>query len=302
MTVRPAAHSGPGTLPVALGSCRVAMCGTSHVTRSRVTAGCDKSVLLALLARRRRLLTMMAGAAMASSGHNSGGPNRPVLPFQWTEHLQNLNADEFQRRYRLPPEGFYKLLALLWPELHKPDKRKGGKRRATPHVMLAVTLRFMSGGAVTDLKLIYGLRSKKTVYSLLWQTVDAINKLLEITFKIGDANWLREREVEFAAASSAPLAWRGQVGAVDGVHFPIRNPGKAVKDSLRYFVQRKDKFAMLCIAVCDANLRFTFYDMRQMPTTHDALAWACSDLGGKEKAGYLPSPYFINGDAAFSST
>ena len=225
-----------------------------------------------------------------------------MLPFEWEEHLQRLNADEFRRRYRLPPEGFYNLLTMLWPQLHKPRKRKGGKRRTAPHVMLAVTLRFMSGGSVTDLKLIYGLRSSRTVYSLIWRTVDAINKLLPVTFKIDDPNWLREREVEFAAVSSAPLAWRGQVGAVDGVHFPIRNPGSAVKDSMRYFVQRKDKFAMLCIAVCDAKLRFTFYDMRQIPQTHDALAWTCSDLGGKEKAGYLPHPYFFNGDAAFCST
>ena len=61
MPVRPAAHSGPGTLPVAIGCGRVAGCGTSHVTRARVTAGCDKTGLLALLARRRRLLSVIPG-------------------------------------------------------------------------------------------------------------------------------------------------------------------------------------------------------------------------------------------------
>ena len=48
-----------------------------------------------------------------------------MLPFEWTEHLQKLNADEFKRRYRLPPEGFYELLTKLWPELHKERQGKG---------------------------------------------------------------------------------------------------------------------------------------------------------------------------------
>jgi hypothetical protein len=98
---------------------------------------------------------------------------------------------------------------LLWPKLqNKPSKGKGGKRRVSPHVKLAVTLRFMAGGSIDDLKLIYGLRSTKTVYNILWCTVDAINQLLPMDFPITDTNWLRELEVEFAACSSA-RHWHG---------------------------------------------------------------------------------------------
>ena len=245
---------------------------------------------------------IIAAAAATSSSTGPHGPNRPPLSFDWNDHLGRLNADEFRRRYRLTPVGFYELLTRLWPKLHRPQKRKGGKRRASPHVMLAVALRFFSGGSVDDLKLIYGLRSRNTVYSLVWRAVDAINHTLTIHFPIRDTDWLREREAEFAACSSAPLAWRGQVGAVDGVHFAMQNPGTFVDDSLRYHVYRKDKYAMLCIAVCDAKLRFTYYDMSQIPTTHDGLAWSCSPLGSQEKAGELPAPYFFNGDSAFAST
>ena len=56
--------------------------------------------------------------------------------------------------------------------------------------------------------------------------------------------------------------------AVDGVHFGQLNPGTAVENSLKYFVSRKDKYALLCIAGCDAECRFLVIDISQL------LPWA----------------------------
>ena len=88
---------------------------------------------------------------------------------------------------------------------------------------------------------------------------------------------------------------------MDGMHFGMRAPSKKdVRDPMRYYVARKDEYALLCMAVCDARRRITFYDISQAPTTHDSLAWACSSLGLDVANGKLPSPFFINGDSAFS--
>lgn len=69
----------------------------------------------------------------------------------------------------------------------------------------------------------------------------------------------------------------------------------------RYFVSRKNCFALLCIAVCDAHRRFTFFSFSTNPNTHDSLAWTDSYLGSRVEAGELPPGYFINGDAAFNA-
>ena len=73
-------------------------------------------------------------------------------------------------------------------------------------------------------------------------------------------------------------------------------------DAGRYHVSRKDEYALLCMAVCDAARRFTYYDISQVPTTHDSLAWSMSELGQRVNNGELPAPFFINGDAAFSQS
>ena len=70
-------------------------------------AGLTPSVKSTVLRRKLRLLTFIALAV--SQGHTSSntGPNRPDLPFVWEDHLGRLNQDEFRRRYRLTPTGFY---------------------------------------------------------------------------------------------------------------------------------------------------------------------------------------------------
>jgi hypothetical protein len=141
----------------------------------------------------------------------------------------------------------------------------------------------------------------------LWRTIDAINEHPDfaIKFPIDDPDALKDMESEFARAHQRRYkswSWRGNVGAVDGVDFAMRNPGKAVPNPRRYYVERKGHYCLLCMAVCDAHRRFTDFDVSFASSTHDSLAWAGSELGARVQAGELPHPYFINGDSAFTCT
>lgn len=149
-----------------------------------------------------------------------------------------------------------------------------------------------------DLSEIYRV-TRSFCYTCVYKGVDAINRVLHIRFPLHDVARLKVLESEFAA-SKWGHAWRGQVGCIDGVHFSMRSPGKAVPNPTRYFVARKDHFCILCIAICDAQRRFLFYDMSKTATTHDSLAWTATPLGKAVMEGELPHPFFINGDAAFS--
>ena len=226
--------------------------------------------------------------------------------FKWVDHVQKLTEDEFKARYRLGSDSFYTLLDRLEPHLSPASKfhalqaaRRNSGHPVEPAVKLAVCLRFLAGGQVLDLKLIYNLLAKSTVYAYVWEVVDAINMELVIEFPIEDRSKLDILEKEFRARSRNQV-WAGQVGAIDGVHFKMVKPPPHVPDGARYFVKRKDEFALLCIAICDADRRYLYYDISQCSTTHDSLAWSASGLGVQFAEGKLPEGLFINGDNAFS--
>lgn len=90
------------------------------------------------------------------------------------------------------------------------------------------------------------------------------------------------------------------MGALDGVDFKQKNPGKAVPNPRRYYVTRKGGYELLCTAICDAHRRFLYFDISQTASTHDSLAWAASPLGIRIEGGDLPRPFFLSGDNAFT--
>ena len=68
-----------------------------------------------------------------------------------------------------------------------------------------------------------------------------------------------------------------------------------------YFVSRKDKFGLLCVAICDYKRRFTCgWDMSHVGNMHDSMAWAATPMGSAINEGALPHPFFINADSAFT--
>ena len=163
-------------------------------------------------------------------------------------------------------------------------------------VEVACTLRFLAGGMPLDLKLIYGL-SSTTLYRTVWKIVDAINRAFPISFPT-DIPSLRRLEAGFRRARYP--WWRGQVGALDGVLFAQKSPGKAVINPMQYYVDRKSMYALLCMAICDSKYRVIWFDVSHEPKTHDSLAFRGTTLGHLIETGGLPGHFFLNADAAFS--
>ena len=137
---------------------------------------------------------------------------------------------------------------------------------------LAIGLRYLAGGAVLDLRLIYCVSSDEC-YSSIWRVVDAVNSHIKVEFPLYDEAKLQELESGFRSRSRKGV-WRGCVAAIDGVHFKIANPGSSVSNSNKFYVDRKHCFALLCIALCDADRRFLYFDISKTPGTHDSLAWS----------------------------
>ena len=270
-----------------------------------------KELLCAVLNRRAKV----AAAAAAAGGAATAAIAESLIPaqspdftskdgmFDWDAHVGRMTEKDFKLRYRVTSKAFHDdLLPKLWDRLVLTgDSLSHARKVVSPAVKLAITLRFMAGGEVVDLKEIYRV-DRSYVYTCLWQCVDAINDTFKKPFPISDRAKLDRLEREFRAKSRGGI-WEGQVGAIDGVHIYMQGPNlKDCPKPMKYYVQRKGHFALLCMAVCDADRRFTYHDISQEPTTHDSLAWLASELGRQVDAGMLPAPYFFAGDAAFSPT
>ena len=260
-----------------------------------------RQIRAAVAARRCKVAALLA---LLDGGQGPQGKKmRRFMSFSWKEHVALLTEEEFKMRYRFTFDGFYDLLNKIYDDLQvsvdKMAKLAKWGQVVEPATKLAITLRYLAGGDPLDLRLIYQV-SKAYVYDCVWLTVDAINRAFPVTFPIDDPHKLAELETEFREKARC-AGWEGQVGSIDGVHFPMKAPSlKHVKDPMRYYVARKAEYALLCIAICNAKKQITYYDVSQAPTTHDSMAWSATKLGVRVKAGDLPAPYFINGDSAFS--
>ena len=269
----------------------------------------DASLAAAAISRRRSACLGYLLPDLVPDGRGPQGKKarREQIPFTWDAHLLLLTEEEFKRRYRLDFDSFNELLEKIRPALELSRKEELQSKRGnfgivvSAEVKLAICLRYLAGGDVLDLKLIYHV-GRTYVYDCVYLCIDAINRALVINFPIDDPEKLQQMEAEFRAASRGGI-WAGQVGAIDGVHFAMRGVGtKDVPDPMKYHVARKDEYALLCIAICDAHRRFTYYDISKAPTTHDSLAWAGTELGARVAQGHLQEPFFLNGDAAFSQS
>lgn len=258
----------------------------------------------AAMEKRRRIKAALL--ALDGGQGPQGGKRREESPFSWDDHISQLTEQKFKLRYRLTFDGFNKLLDNgefgIRGDLEAVDTKMAKRAKwgylVSAETKLAICLRYLAGASILDLELIYKV-SSSYAYQCVWTTVDAINRRLVVEFPIDDPHKLRVLEAEWRSKAMC-AEWRGQVAAVDGVHFPMVAPSSnVVPDPMRYHVARKDEYALLCMALCDAEGVILDYDISQVPQTHDSLAWSLMELGRKVSEGKLRAPYFINGDAAF---
>ena len=89
-----------------------------------------------------------------------GPKRRPLSLFDWDDHLQRLSPREFKLRYRLDLDSFEYLHGLLEDKIATKDLQQAKRSRSkqgevTSRTRLAITLRYLAGGMVLDLSLIY---------------------------------------------------------------------------------------------------------------------------------------------------
>ena len=202
--------------------------------------------LAAVLQRRRVVVAAVIGMdllAPAKDGRGPQGSKRLKAPFVWQDHVEGMTHRDFRARYRLNWEAFYDLCDALYADMDYKDETSRQRSMATNcgaefpvEARVAVGLRMLAGASYLDLKLIYNI-STSFCYDCLWLLVDAVNKNLLMEFPLSDVAKMEVLEKEFAHHTPGG-AWRGQVAAIDGVHFAMQKP---------------------CLKECDNAARWTVY-------------------------------------------
>jgi hypothetical protein len=168
-----------------------------------------------------------------------------------------------------------------------------------PEIALCVALRFLAGASYLDLAFAYEI-STQTVHVLVWKVLDVLNDTLDnIRFPIDDVEKLQALELGFAQLSHGHI--RGCVSAVDGIVIRTRMPARneVCNGNTLTYQNRKGYPAIVVLAFCDANKRFTYLSAKFPGSTHDATAFALTGLGQALQDGRLPAQFHIAGDEAF---
>lgn len=111
--------------------------------------------------------------------------------------MQGLSSSDFKLRYRLDADAFYELLSTLGDEIdYSIDTYEHKDGLTTTHLIepatkLAIALRFMAGGQVSDLQEIYNVSKTRMCYECVWLVADAVNKKIVIEFPIDDVEKLK---------------------------------------------------------------------------------------------------------------
>ena len=96
--------------------------------------------------------------------------------FSWSDHVARLSDRDFKLRYRLTLPAFNELLEMLSPHLKVQDENQARIAKwgelITEEAKLACALRYLAGGDVKDLQLIYHF-SPNHVYKCIWLVASA---------------------------------------------------------------------------------------------------------------------------------
>ena len=245
------------------------------------------------------------------------GPKRQ--PLDWDEYMgrPHMTDQRFRRLFRMPRpafDGLVKILDQYWEENKKQkQKRPGGSGRPvelSTSIQLAMTLRYLAGGAALDICEMYNVWDSH-FYASLKRTIEAIYyatpdwPLLEALQSSTEAD-LEALSEGFRRRSHRNM--RGAIGAIDGLLIPIRAPhGEA---NVKTYHCRKGFYAVNVQGICDADYRITYASIARAPgATHDSYAWSLDPLHNRLHGDDSPIAqmlkrrgYYLIGDDAYAAS
>ena len=99
----------------------------------------------------------------------------PRIRMDWETRRDSLSDRKFKRRYRISKRAFSQLEGKIYPYVAR-QLPIAGEPAVSSELCLSMTLRWLAGGSFVDIVDMHGV-SIKTFYSVLWLTIEAIDKV-----------------------------------------------------------------------------------------------------------------------------
>jgi hypothetical protein len=206
----------------------------------------------------------------------------------------------FRRHIRMSYESFCILLEHIRPHLPIPDGKMSALRGGPiiPELQLYATIRYLAGTSYSDIAFFCGI-SVPSFYTILWQTIHAINKAMAVDFPSSP------EDCAVLAADFESISYAGVitncVGVLDGYLLPIVTPAKKHAKNVRsYFSGHYQKYGINIQACCDAHCCFLFLGVGGSGVSSDRTA--VKDCGLFDLIQSLPAGYICIADCAYQPT
>ena len=220
----------------------------------------------------------------------------------WESHVAVLvHENLFGRTYRMSVDAFRNLRDLLGESIYLQAHRTPVPEPIYPELVMAVGIRYLSGGKCLDLKNAYGL-SLPSVYRTRDIFIDAVNSCPDLIDRIKLPQTLEEMAAVargFEEHSTSQLI-RGCIGCIDGFLAVTRRP--TMKDSNNnpgaFFSGHYGMYGLNVQAVCDRQSRFLFFGVVAPGKCGDQVAFERTPL--YDYVQNVPPGYYLIGDAAYT--
>eukprot|EP01031_Cornospumella_fuschlensis_P030234 gene30234-36538_t len=215
--------------------------------------------------------------------------------------IAELPSSRFKRMFRMSRESFEKLENLVGQRLQVDQQHaiNASGSAISIRTRLACTLRWLAGGSYHDIAGLFGVDPGNFFHPRgpLWPTVTAINSIFEIGLSLDPDN-LEKTAKGFARYSHGRM--RNCVMAVDGWVCKTRQPTyEECGGVISSYRNRKQCWAIVVLAGCDPQCRFTLFNPNNSGATNDVMAWERSALKTCLDGNELPEQYYFVGDEAF---
>ena len=219
---------------------------------------------------------------------------------KWNEHVRKLIHERlFDKTYRMTHRAFKKLVSLIRANLNHKTTHSRVAEPLSVELMVALTLRYLAGGSVLDLKNVYTL-NRSWAYKLRDKVIDAILSCnaLEISFPIGDMDKLNEIRLGFMSKSHLNI-FHQCLGGLDGMLQPCQCPSRdeAQGNQNGYYSGHYQTHGLNCQGMCDSFLRFPFFAVAAPGKEPDQSALDRTNFRTILEA--IPNFWYIVADAAY---
>ena len=198
----------------------------------------------------------------------------------WETHVSQLiHEDKFHVEYLMELRTFQKLCEILHSSITRKFNMSRLSQPISDEVIVGVGLRFLGGGALKDIRHVYGL-SIAAVYECKNDFITAVNTCphLEIKLPSSADEWEAIRK-GFESKSTGGLM-KGCVGAIDGFFQRMNSPMiTEVNDVKAYYSGHYEAMGFNCQAACDSRLKFLYFGVVAPGKWNDNAAYPlCKDL------------------------